>query len=589
MSPTLSKPPPGYTLIPGGKHGGYRKWVGNKWVRWYPPEQRAQLGLFSAPEKAREKTEKAKNQLAFVFDQPVGQVVQAARESRGDNEYVHHVEVDPKKPWTSPDWTPELESYDHIVVNSSGGKDSQAQLDRVVQLCDERGIPRDRIVVMHADLGQAEWDQTKELAKSQADHYGLRFEWVEREAGDLLEQVRDRHHRLQQRLLDAEKLKASGFAVWNDLRGEDNPPGLPKKEARRRRAERIAVIEQTIGLKDEKYPRAFDPKKRARLLLDAANAKYKGHISRRAELEAKKRLKPKQERELAELRSSEPGAGPVDFGEAVPWPSSAARYCTSDQKTGPIKSWIGANLLSPEPGRKPRILNCLGIRAQESPARAKKTGFSSQQDNSKRSIDRWYPIFGWSERKVWDTIADSKTDWHKAYAKGMSRLSCVFCVFAPQSSLVTAALHNPDLFERYLELEREVGYDFSTNTSLSEVAQIVKSRREELSESNGVPKTELSLVQIRSLAKALGAGEQIDLTPLSNALTKGLSSLNGSAKLVVDWKNRGCCVHLQTADQDHHVGWYPEGAEANAASLLAAVVAGAWSVALEESGMIPPQ
>ncbi len=63
-----------------------------------------------------------------------------------------------------------------IVVNSSGGKDSQAALQVVVDACDARGIDRSRIVVSHQDLGDMEWPGTKELVMAQAAHYGLRVE-----------------------------------------------------------------------------------------------------------------------------------------------------------------------------------------------------------------------------------------------------------------------------------------------------------------------------------------------------------------------------------------------------------------------------
>jgi 3'-phosphoadenosine 5'-phosphosulfate sulfotransferase (PAPS reductase)/FAD synthetase len=76
--------------------------------------------------------------------------------------------------------TPDLASYDTILVSSSAGKDSQAMLDHVVGLCDAASIPRKRIVVVHADLGRMEWPGTRELAAEQAAHYGVRFEVVSR-------------------------------------------------------------------------------------------------------------------------------------------------------------------------------------------------------------------------------------------------------------------------------------------------------------------------------------------------------------------------------------------------------------------------
>ena len=67
-----------------------------------------------------------------------------------------------------------------VVVSSSAGKDSQVMLHEVVTLADEAGISRDKIVVVHSDLGRVEWQGTKELAARQAASYGLRFEIVSR-------------------------------------------------------------------------------------------------------------------------------------------------------------------------------------------------------------------------------------------------------------------------------------------------------------------------------------------------------------------------------------------------------------------------
>lgn len=70
---------------------------------------------------------------------------------------------------------PNLTEYDLIVVNSSAGKDSQSALHVVVSECDRLGISRSRIVVSHQDLGVMEWEGTQDLARRQAEFYGLRF------------------------------------------------------------------------------------------------------------------------------------------------------------------------------------------------------------------------------------------------------------------------------------------------------------------------------------------------------------------------------------------------------------------------------
>lgn len=86
--------------------------------------------------------------------------------------------------------------YDWIVVNTSAGKDSQAMLDFVVKEAEARGL-KDRVVAVHCDLGEEEWEGTKELAAEQAAHYGVRFEVVRRPQGGILQHTLKRHATLK--------------------------------------------------------------------------------------------------------------------------------------------------------------------------------------------------------------------------------------------------------------------------------------------------------------------------------------------------------------------------------------------------------
>jgi len=170
--------------------------------------------------------------------------------------------------------SPNLATYDRIVVNSSAGKDSQAMLDLVVELARAAGVV-DRIVVVHCDLGRVEWEGTAELAEEQARAYGLPFVKVSRPQGDLLSHVE------------------------------------------------------------------------------------------------KRRM----------------------------WPSSAARYCTSDHKRAQVYKVLTEIAREIRAAGVPvaRILNCMGLRADESPARAKKIPFQrdAMASNGRRSVDAWLPIHDW--------------------------------------------------------------------------------------------------------------------------------------------------------------------------------------------------
>jgi len=239
-----------------------------------------------------------------------------------------------------------------IVVNSSGGKDSQTALRYVVQQCDSLGIARDRIVVSHQCLGDMEWKGTIELAEAQAKHYGLRF-------------------------------------VVSKQRNNKG-------------------VEQTLL-------------------------------------------------EKVELRGK--------------WPDSNNRYCTSDMKRCPGYRVV-TQLFRESKGD---VLYVRGFRAEESPARAKKGLLELNEDLTiqSRTVYNWHPIINWTETQVWADIKASGVPSHEAYALGMPRLSCVFCIFAPKAALMIAGKHNPALLQRYVDVERKIGHTFQNGRSIESIQQAI--------------------------------------------------------------------------------------------------------------------
>lgn len=252
----------------------------------------------------------------------------------------------------------DLTAYDVILVNSSGGKDSQAMLDYVVELAGAVGV-RDRIVVVHADLGRVEWEGTRELAEEQAIHYGVRFRVCARPQGDLLQHV--------------------------ESRGK--------------------------------------------------------------------------------------------------WPDSQNRYCTSDHKRGQVATVMTALVKERKAiwgamgnRRQVRILNCMGMRAQESPARKKLQPFEHDKraSNGRRHVDTWLPIHSWTVEQVWDRIRQSGVSHHRAYDLGMPRLSCCFCVFAPKSALIIAGAHNRSLLDAYVDVETRINHRFRKELSIASIREAVR-------------------------------------------------------------------------------------------------------------------
>lgn len=245
--------------------------------------------------------------------------------------------------------SPNLSGYHWIALNSSGGKDSQAMLDYVVEQCDKARVSRNRLMVVHADLGRVEWPGTRELAEEQARHYGLTFVAVRREQGDLLD-----------------------------------------------------------------------------------------HIVQRGR-----------------------------------FPSPTVRYCTSNHKRGPImRIFTQLTDRSRQQGVSVcRILNCLGMRAEESPARARHPPFAPNEmaSNGLRWVDDWLPLHAWTVKQVWQRIRASGVRHHPAYDLGMPRLSCCFCIFSPRAALLLAGKHNPELLAQYVAVEKQINHKFRKELPLAEI------------------------------------------------------------------------------------------------------------------------
>lgn len=144
------------------------------------------------------------------------------------------------------------------------------------------------------------------------------------------------------------------------------------------------------------------------------------------------------------------------------WPSSTTRYCTSDHKRGQIGKIITQLTRERSIYRHTKILNCMGLRAEESPARAKKPQFKVLERlcTRSRTVHEWLPIHDWTFHRVWKSIRQSGVEHHHAYDLGMPRLSCIFCIFAPRPALILAGEHNPELLQEYVQVEQEIHHTF---------------------------------------------------------------------------------------------------------------------------------
>jgi 3'-phosphoadenosine 5'-phosphosulfate sulfotransferase (PAPS reductase)/FAD synthetase len=142
------------------------------------------------------------------------------------------------------------------------------------------------------------------------------------------------------------------------------------------------------------------------------------------------------------------------------WPSASFRQCTSDLKSSVINKAIRHHIKNHNLNGV--VVNCMGIRAQESSRRAKQLPLKFVEQHSKagRNWFNFLPIFDMSETEVFETIKDAGEVPHEAYKMGMSRLSCCLCILASKSDLTLGAKLNHDIYARYVAIEKVIDHTF---------------------------------------------------------------------------------------------------------------------------------
>ena len=155
------------------------------------------------------------------------------------------------------------------------------------------------------------------------------------------------------------------------------------------------------------------------------------------------------------------------------WPSNKQRFCTSDFKRDP-----GARVVTrlTKSYGKCNVLYVFGFRADESPSRRKKEVLciNKRLTTKTRTVHDFLPIHNWSLEQVWARIKSKQLPYHPAYDLGMPRLSCCFCIFSPFDALVVAGKANPELLDRYVEVEKRIGHTFKNNSSIASVKEAIE-------------------------------------------------------------------------------------------------------------------
>lgn len=151
--------------------------------------------------------------------------------------------------------------------------------------------------------------------------------------------------------------------------------------------------------------------------------------------------------------------------------SLTTRWCSST-----LKIDCFARVMTNDPRfRNTRTLVITGERAEESANRANYLTFEPHRtDNrngkSRRHVDHWRPVHGWTEAQVWALIEKYRVNPHPAYHLGFGRVSCRQCIFGNSDQWATIRTHMPHAFEPIANYEREFKVTIHRTRSVDEQA-----------------------------------------------------------------------------------------------------------------------
>lgn len=155
----------------------------------------------------------------------------------------------------------------------------------------------------------------------------------------------------------------------------------------------------------------------------------------------------------------------------LPWSTPSMRFCTSELKT----AVICRDLVQRLPNST--ILSAIGVRAQESSARAKQPIASVQ--NKLRSVTHrttglnWNAIQHWTIDEVFADLFRRGFRLHEAYTDfGSSRVSCAYCMMGSKADLEAAAscVDNQPLYIEMATVEADSTFGFQEAQWLADIA-----------------------------------------------------------------------------------------------------------------------
>jgi DNA sulfur modification protein DndC len=147
------------------------------------------------------------------------------------------------------------------------------------------------------------------------------------------------------------------------------------------------------------------------------------------------------------------------------FPAPAQRQCTSDLKRDPIHTWIRKNC-------GPLVVSAMGLRAEESAARAKRPRLARNRriTNSMRTVWDWNPILSWTEAQVLAYLEERGLPLHPVYGH-LRRFSCRVCIYMTDHDLGAVAKHDPEAISIVGLVEKEIGFTMFQRGPIEELAK----------------------------------------------------------------------------------------------------------------------
>jgi 3'-phosphoadenosine 5'-phosphosulfate sulfotransferase (PAPS reductase)/FAD synthetase len=163
----------------------------------------------------------------------------------------------------------------------------------------------------------------------------------------------------------------------------------------------------------------------------------------------------------------------------LPWSTPSMLFCRSELKA----AVICRELVQRFPGQI--ILSPTGIRREESPTRACAPISAPQprltSKTSQTSGHDWYPIADWTLSEVLAYHRLRQFPLHPGYARGMTRISCAYCVMGSAGDLEVSASceDNQDVYREQVDLEIISSFSFQSGHWLGDVAPALLSERQQ--------------------------------------------------------------------------------------------------------------